>query len=346
MQKLIEWTERDLVPDAVIRRGIRHLLKQRLREIDHGDCEAAARRVREFAEHMRTAPVALVPDVANEQHYEVPTEFFLVVLGARLKYSSCFWDGVSTLEAAEDQALGLTCDHARIEDGQRILELGCGWGSLSLWLAEHYPSAEITAVSNSAVQRRHIEATARDRDLGNLSVITADMNEFSIDQRFDRVVSVEMFEHMRNWPELYRRVRGWLKPDGLFFKHIFCHANVPYPFEDRGPSDWMTRHFFGGGMMPNDGLPYRFSDDLTVVNQWRWSGTHYSKTLEAWLKRMDDAGDRARDLIADTYGEQERVRWTVRWRLFFLACSELFAFNGGQTWWVSHYLFRPVQASS
>ncbi|MEM6640605.1 MAG: cyclopropane-fatty-acyl-phospholipid synthase family protein [Pseudomonadota bacterium] len=340
MQKLIDLTERDRVPDALIRMGIRNLLRKRLKEIDHADCEAAARHERAFAEALRTAPVAPVPDVANEQHYEVPTEFFQTVLGKRLKYSSCYWDGARTLEQAEDAALRLTCEHADLQDGQDILELGCGWGSLSLWMAEHYPNAKITAVSNSAVQRRHIEHTQQERGVTNLTVITADMNDFSTNQRFDRVVSVEMFEHMRNWPELYRRVADWLHDDGRFFKHVFCHSHSPYPFEDRGPSDWMTRFFFGGGMMPSDGLPYFFPEHLTVENQWRWSGTHYSKTLEAWLDRMDRAGGKARDLIEKTYGQDERVRWTVRWRLFFLACSELFKFDRGQVWWVSHYRLR------
>ncbi|MFK8015499.1 MAG: cyclopropane-fatty-acyl-phospholipid synthase family protein [Gammaproteobacteria bacterium] len=338
MQALIDLTERNLVPDALIRRGIRRLLRERLSEIQVHDCAAMARTEREFARHMAQAPVALVPEVANEQHYEVPTAFFQTVLGKRLKYSSCHWDGAQNLDEAEVRSLTLSCEHARIEDGQKILELGCGWGSLSLWLAEFYPNASITSVSNSAVQRAHIESQALARGLGNLRVITADMNDFQTDEQYDRVMSIEMFEHMRNWPELYRRVSGWLNHDGLFFKHVFCHAQVPYPFEDRGPADWMTRYFFGGGMMPSDGLPYFFASDLHVVDQWRWSGTHYSKTLEAWLAKMDQAGDTAKDMIADTYGASERTRWTVRWRLFFLACSELFAYDNGQQWWVSHYL--------
>ncbi|MFK7888946.1 MAG: class I SAM-dependent methyltransferase [Gammaproteobacteria bacterium] len=340
MQKLIDLTERDLIPDALIRRGIRKLLRERLIEIEDGDCEAMARREREFAQHMREAAVALVPEVANEQHYEVPTEFFLTVLGKRLKYSSCYWDNATTLEQAEDRSLTLSCEHARIEDGQRILELGCGWGSLSLWLAAHYPNATITAVSNSAVQRAHIEAQAAERGHTNLTVITADMNDFTTDKKFDRVMSIEMFEHMRNWPELYKRIYGWLDQDGLFFKHVFCHRQVPYPFEDRGPSDWMTRYFFGGGMMPSDALPYQFPEHLQVLDQWRWSGTHYSKTLEAWLERMDASGAAGKALIADTYGAEQQVRWWVRWRLFFLACSELFNYDNGQKWWVSHYLLQ------
>jgi len=343
MQKLIELTERNLVPDPLIRRGIRRLLRERLAQIGDGNCEKMARDERAFVEHMRTAPIALVPALANEQHYEVPTEFFQTVLGARLKYSSCHWDGVNTLDEAEERALVLSCEHARVEDGQRILELGCGWGSLSLWLAQHYPNAQITAVSNSAVQRRHIEGVARDSGFSNLSIITADMNDFATKQRFDRIMSIEMFEHMRNWPELYRRISGWLRDDGLFFKHVFCHAQVSYPFEDRGPSDWMTRYFFGGGMMPGDGLPYRFAHDLQVVDQWRWSGLHYSKTLEAWLSKMDLAGNRAKDMVASTYGESQRTQWWVRWRLFFLACSELFAYEDGQKWWVSHYLLQRAR---
>jgi cyclopropane-fatty-acyl-phospholipid synthase len=339
MQKLIELTERNLVPDVLIRAGIRRLLRERLREIGAGDCEAMARQEQAFVRSMREAPVALLPEIANEQHYEVPTDFFLRVLGKRLKYSSCYWDDAATLSQAEERALALSAEHARIEDGQRILELGCGWGSLSLWLAETYPNASITSVSNSAVQRAHIEAKARERGLERLRVITADMNDFATSERYDRIVSIEMFEHMRNWPELYRRVSGWLSDDGLFFKHVFCHAAVPYPFVDRGPGDWMTRHFFGGGMMPSDALPYHFQKHLAVIDQWRWSGEHYSKTLEAWLANMDRDATAVREILTRTYGADQLTRWWVRWRLFFLACSELFAFDAGQQWWVSHYLF-------
>jgi cyclopropane-fatty-acyl-phospholipid synthase len=335
-------TEQGLIPDIVIRRGIRHLLKQRLREIHSADTEAMAQIQHAFIEAMTQAPVALVPEKANEQHYEVPAQFYLRALGPHLKYSSAYWpQQVTTLAAAESAALKQTCEHARLADGQEILELGCGWGSLSLWMAAHYPNSHVTAVSNSHSQRAHIEALASEHGLHNLQVITCDMNAFDItDKQFDRVVSVEMFEHMRNWSMLYRRVAGWLKPGGLFFKHIFVHRSVPYLFEDNGPSDWMSRYFFSGGMMPSDDLPLMFQDDLKFVRRWRWDGTHYEKTANAWLENMDQQRDEIMSLFENVYGKDAAQTWWVRWRLFFMACAELFGYDNGQHWWVSHYLFE------
>jgi len=339
-------TEQGLIPDIVIRRGIRHLLKQRLREIHSADTEAMAQIQHEFIDAMVQAPVALVPEKANEQHYEVPAQFYLLVLGPHLKYSSAYWpEQVTTLAAAESAALKQTCEHACLEDGQDVLELGCGWGSLSLWMAAHYPNSHITAVSNSHSQREHIETLARENGLQNLQVITCDMNAFvNTDKQFDRVVSVEMFEHMRNWSELYRRVAGWLKPGGLFFKHIFVHRSVPYLFEDNGPSDWMSRYFFSGGMMPSDDLPLIFQDDLKFVRRWRWNGAHYEKTANAWLNNMDQQRDEIMPLFESVYGKDAAQTWWVRWRLFFMACAELFGYDNGQHWWVSHYLFeKPIR---
>jgi len=336
----IDLTEQGLVPDQLIRHGIRRLLKQRLTEIHADDAEQVARDKQDFIEAMRQAPIAPLPELANQQHYEVPTEFYRRVLGPRLKYSSCYWpDGVETLADAEIAALELTCQRADIHNGMDILELGCGWGSLTLWMAEHYPRCNIVAVSNSATQGEHIRSEARLRHLNNVTVLTADMNDFQIESKFDRVVSLEMFEHMRNYPALFERLSGWLKPGGRFFMHIFTHRDAPYEFEDNGPSDWMSRYFFSGGIMPSDDLPLYFQDHLKLVGKWRWEGTHYARTLNGWLANMDARKSELMPLFQDTYGLAAR-QWWMRWRMFFMACAELFAYERGQQWWVSHYLFE------
>ena len=336
-----DWVEQGRVPDALVRQGIRQLCRRRLDLIAAADCEAVAAARQDFVAEMLAGPVALVPDQANAQHYEVPAAFFDAVLGPRRKYSCChFSPGVDDLAAAEDAALALTCLRADITDGQDILELGCGWGSLTLWLAEHYPAARITAISNSHSQRQHIEARAAELNLTNLRVITADMNDFTTPERFDRVVSVEMFEHMRNWGRIFQRVAGWLKPEGRFFMHVFCHRDRPYAFEDQGEDDWMSRHFFTGGIMPSDDLPLRFQDHLRLVDQWRWSGRHYERTANAWLANLDARREELMPVLADCYGADQADLWFQRWRLFFLAVAETFGFDEGQTWWVSHYLFE------
>jgi cyclopropane-fatty-acyl-phospholipid synthase len=338
-------TERGWVPDAVIRQAIRGLLKARLAGLPLADPEALAELENAFVAGMDTGPIALVPERANEQHYEVPAAFFGEVLGPRRKYSACLWpDAGGRLEQAEEAALAATCERAGIADGQQVLELGCGWGSLTLWIAERYPGCRVTAVSNSRPQRAHIAAVAEQHGLGNLEVVVADMNAFATDRRFDRVVSVEMFEHMRNWRALFARVHGWLEPGGRFFQHVFCHRAAPYEFLDQGPSDWMTRHFFAGGIMPSDDLPLRFQDHLRLVARWRWSGRHYARTLEAWLARMDARRERVWPVLEATYGPREVLRWWVRWRIFFMACAELFAWDQGREWYVAHYLFeRPAR---
>ena len=327
----IELAERGLVPLVGLRLGVRRLLAQRLE--DAGDGPTVA----EFAAELRDSPIALVPEVANEQHYELPPDFFRLVLGPRLKYSGAYWpDGVTSLAQAEEAMLELTCERAGVQDGQDILELGCGWGSLTLFMAERFPAARITAVSNSAPQRRFIEARAP----ANVRVLTADMNDLRLDDRFDRVVSVEMFEHMRNYRLLLNRVRGWMRQDARLFVHVFCHSDHAYPFETEGSDNWMGRHFFTGGIMPSFDLFRSFDEDLVVEEDWRVDGTHYERTARDWRELLEDRRPEVMPVLRETYG-QDADRWYHRWRLFFLACEELFGYRGGTEWLVGHYRFAP-----
>ena len=331
----VELAERGLAPDWAIRWAIRRICAERLRD------EARAPSAGRF-ELSDGHALAAVPDKANDQHYEVPAAFFEQVLGPHLKYSCGLWEAPNdSLEASEERMLALTCERAGIVDGMRILELGCGWGSLSRFMAERYPNSQVLAISNSSTQRAHILRNAPE----NLEVRTVDVNDLDFSdlersRRFDRIVSVEMFEHVRRHDALLDRIANWLTDDGRLFVHIFCHARYAYPYEDDGESDWMARYFFSGGVMPSFDLLVDATDALALEERWRVDGLNYHRTCEAWLSALDARADRVMPILRKGYGEGEARRWFFRWRLFFLACSELFRYRDGQEWFVGHYLFK------
>jgi len=330
------------VPDALIRPAIRSLLRRRLSEVVREDCEQAEDANHAFREQLRASPIALVPELANQQHYEVVPAFFERVLGWRLKYSCGLWsEGVREIDSAEEAMLALVCERAQLADGMRVLDLGCGWGSLSLWIADRYPRCRVLAVSNSKPQREFILARCASHQIENVEVVTRDINHFDPDERFDRVISVEMFEHVRNYDRLLARIARWLEPNGKLFVHHFSHRDTAYAFEDEGADDWMGRHFFSGGIMPSDDLLLHFQRDLVVERKWRISGCHYKRTAEAWLARQDRQRDALIRILADVYGEEQAPLWFERWRLFFLACAELFGFRAGNEWFVTHVRMAP-----
>ncbi|TVQ80746.1 MAG: class I SAM-dependent methyltransferase [Bradymonadales bacterium] len=340
MKALIELAEKGRIPDAVIRFGIRLLLRKRLKSLRLTREEDGEDSVWKFVEKMRGQPIAIHTDDANSQHYEVPADFFRLVLGGRMKYSSALWNQETrSLEEAEDEMLKLVAERAQIENGLRVLDLGCGWGSFSLWAAKRYPESEFIAVSNSKEQAKVIREGAREIGLKNLVVETQDVKNLSLTEEFDRVVSIEMFEHMRNWGLLLGVLESHLKPNGSVFIHVFSHRESPYFFETEDDDDWMGREFFTGGMMPSYQLPFFLESPLSVERSWIVSGNHYAKTCRAWLKRLDSNREKVREIFEGCYLKQERL-WLQRWRIFFMACEELFAFNSGREWMVSHYRFR------
>lgn len=339
---VIDLVEKGYMPDAITRIGIRRLLVQRLKKEEKKFAKDHA--LQDFMDSMSNSPLAINTSDANDQHYEVPTGFYDYTLGVHKKYSCCLFEQhVNNLSTAEEHMLQLSCERAEIEDGQNILELGCGWGSLTLWLGKHYPSAKITAVSNSATQKLYIDNRAKELGIQNINVVTTDMNDFSTDDQFDRVVSIEMFEHMRNYELLFSRIAQWLKPTGKLWFHIFCHRTMPYFFQDDGEADWMARNFFTGGIMPSWDLPTQIESPLELVNRWAVNGTQYAKTSRAWLNLLDDHLPQVREVFDKSEDPTESTILINRWRMFFMAVEELFGYNQGREWHVGHYLFGHKQ---
>ena len=341
IKALIKFAEKGFLPDSLIRFGIKRLCRQRLSEARTLDLEALENKHQQWIDFLTKSPVAIMPEKANEQHYELPPKFFELTLGASLKYSCGLWpEGVSSLDESETEMLRLTCKRAKLVDGQDILELGCGWGSLTFHMAQNFPNSKITAVSNSNDQIKFIEKKCLKLRLKNIETINADMNDFAIDKEFDRVVSIEMFEHMRNYDELLKRIGGWLNQNGKLFVHIFSHKEISYPFEDKGDGDWMAREFFSGGQMPSHKLLMSFPGRMKAEKSWRIDGTHYAKTSRAWLEKMDKNKKAIVEVFSSTYGEKASSAWFHRWRIFFMSCEVLFGYNRGSEWGVSHYLFE------
>ncbi len=341
MSLATDWAEAGYIPDALIRIGIRRLLAQTLNDLRQGTVEQQQQRAAALLAQLRSGPIAIDTDAANRQHYEVPAEFFHLVLGPMKKYSCCYWpNGVTTLGAAEEAMLDLTARRAQIEDGMRIFDLGCGWGSFTLWAAARYPNARITALSNSHGQREYIQARARERQLANVQVITANAAEFDTHETYDRVVSIEMLEHTRNTEALFARIARWLTPEGRLFVHVFTNRDYFYTF-DADDGAWMSSEFFSGGMMPSDDLYLNYQNDLTLQARWIVDGQHYAKTLRAWLNRLDQQRREVSNLFAAASNAGDAKRAVQRWRLFFIGCEESFAYDHGQQWRVGHYLFGP-----
>ena len=339
ISKLIELAEKGIIPDYFIRQGIVRNCKNRLNNEYVSNTENVSSKKQSWIQQMKESPIALVPEKANEQHYEVPPAFFENVLGKHLKYSSGYWpDGVNSLDESEESMLELSFERAQLADGDSILELGCGWGSLTCYMASKLPNSKITAVSNSKDQKEHILNRCKNQGLDNIEVITADMNDFETENKYDRVVSIEMFEHMRNYKKLLSKVSSWLNDDGKLFIHIFTHQSVVYPFENQGEADWMAREFFSGGMMPSHDLLLHFQDDLIIDDVWSMLGTHYEKTSLAWVNKMDANKDSIMKIFLKTYGDDAKL-WFQRWRIFFMSCEKLFGYNNGSEWGVSHYRF-------
>lgn len=342
VKNFIKVLENGFVPDPITRVGIRHLVKKRLQE-SSTDLAHDPQYLKHYVQKLKASPLAIMTTEANQQHYEVPTAFYDLSLGQHKKYSSCYWENdTQSLEEAEQRALDISIEHAGVKDGMRVLELGCGWGSLSLELARRFPNSEIYAVSNSKTQKQYIDSMAHNRGLKNLTVLTRNLAlkesyEFG-EKKFDRVMSIEMMEHLRNYELFFKYLSPSINDDGKFFIHIFTHKQTPYFFETEGEDNWMGKYFFSGGQMPSRDLLDEFNNDLIVEKKWDWNGVHYSKTLEAWLENTDKEKSKVLSMFKTAYGENEATLWYNRWRVFFMSCSELFKYNDGKEWGVTHYL--------
>jgi len=340
-QKQIELAESGKLPDTVLRAAMRRLMSKRLKDEYAHSPEEQQERHHAMIEGLRKSPLAIETDKANEQHYEVPTQFYRYSLGSNLKYSCAYYpEGCDSIDEAEAAMLALYLQRAELKDGMAILELGCGWGSLTLWMAKHLPNAKITAVSNSATQKEHIMNECEKYSLKNVEVLTEDVNNLKLRKKFDRVVSVEMFEHVRNYQQLFSNISSWLKTDGKLFTHIFCHKTLLYPFEVKGEDDWMSKYFFSGGLMPSSDTFLHFQDDLKFSRRWLVDGTHYEQTCNDWLEKADQHRDEILDVFKANSTEKEAQIWLQRWRMFFMACAELFGYKNGTEWMVAHYLFE------
>ena len=342
MSFLIQAVEKGLVPHFILKMGIRNLLKKRLAEIQ----ENSHFHKQGIIEKLDKIPMAIETDIANQQHYELPTKFFTYVLGKNLKYSCSFYSKtVKSLDEAEDNMLNLYCERTQLKDGMHILELGCGWGSLTLFMARKFPKAHITAISNSKSQCQFIENKMKAQSLNNVKVITTDINDFHIQEQFDRVISIEMFEHVRNYKSLFKNIKKWLKDDGKLFVHIFCHKEATYFFETKGDDNWMGKYFFTGGIMPSFDLFEKVQNDLKLIEKWKINGVHYQKTSQAWFFKMAENKEQIMEVMKQTYGKSEAYRWFNRWKIFFASCAELFGYDNGHEWFVGHYLFEKKKES-
>ena len=337
----IKLIELGVIPESILRVAIKKLIQKRLLEIPVNS-EVRKSQKANFIEELQSSPIALSTKIANEQHYEVPPAFFQEIMGAHLKYSCGLFDkNTISLDEAEENMLQLYIERLDIKNNQKILDLGCGWGSFSLYAAAKFPNSTFVAVSNSNDQIEFINNTAAARSLENIKAIKQDMNNLSLDESFDRIISIEMFEHMRNYGALLKKLRNHLHNDGKMFVHIFTHRDHPYPYEVRGPSDWMSKYFFTSGLMPSHDIFSYFEEDLVVEQSWKINGSHYARTCNLWLENHYKNKKTILDIFTGHYPNPRQ--WFVRWQLFFLACEKLFAYNEGKEWFVSHYLLVPKE---
>ena len=335
------------IPDFLIRFGVKILLRNKIKNQKIPNIEKRQSKKVEFVNNLKNQPIAIKTSEANEQHYELPPSFFEEILGDRLKYSCGYWDEflppsdcANKLNQSEEAMLELTCSRADIKNGQKILDLGCGWGSLSIYMAENYPESKITALSNSSTQIEYINSIAKEKELDNLKAVIADINTYKSNNTFDRIISIEMFEHMRNYEALMSKLSKLLRNKGKLFIHIFSHHTYPFAYVNKSSSDWMARYFFAGGTMPSQDLLHYFLEDFHLENQWAVSGKHYKQTLEAWLYKMDNKKETIWPIFLEVYGKKEAKKWWNYWRTFFLSCAEFFGMNEGNEWFISHYLFQ------